>query len=244
MGGKEIVVFKINMRFHQDHPNTSLNCKKITKSDWWPPLKFSNLLISLFLFLNLAVLVLIVVPSAVRGQALDPGVAGYEKVKPPARPVIKIVSPQKDSSVLGPKVTLEYVVSGVKLIDPKEEKPSVRGEGHLKILFAREGYAPPEPIYLSKKSPLPFENIPEGKYSITLEVVKNSGRSYDPPVQDITKFAVLSPATPTPTFTPTLTPTPVPLWERIPINRQQALLFLGIVLLIAPTVYLFLRTRL
>lgn len=178
-------------------------------------------------------------------QPLDPSLPGYEEVRPPERPVIKIVSPEPGSTILGPKVTLEYILGGIKLVPLGERQVNQKGEGHLKIVFAKEGLPVPSPQVFDYKSPIPFESIPAGKYRITIEVVKNTGASYSPPVQATTKFYVVHPTLPTPTTTPTLTPTPIPLQQSlrkiVVANWKDGLLYFGVVLVVTPAIYLLLR---
>lgn len=175
-------------------------------------------------------------------QPLDPSLPGYEKVMPPERPTLKIIAPESNSTVLGSQVTVEYIISGISLVEQGEKKINIRGEGHLRLVFAREGYPVPTPILFARKSPITFEDIPEGNYRITMEIVKNSGESFDPSVDDTTKFQVVHPVTPTPTSTPIPTPTPLPLRARIPFTKQEMFLSLGLILVLGPGIYLLLRS--
>lgn len=170
---------------------------------------------------------------------------GYAQVRPPERPILKIVAPEPGSTVLGSQITLEYIISGITLVATEEAKINIIGEGNLKLTFAREGYPVPTPTRLARNSPITFENIPEGSYQITMEVVRNNGISHSPPVKDTTKFQVVYPITPTPTLTPVPSPTPLPfqqrLRDRLPVTRQQLWISLGVILIIGPTVYLLLH---
>ena len=88
--------------------------------------------------------------SRVFAQPLDPSVEGYSEVKTPTRPKLKIVSPQSGSVVLGDRVTLEYITSGVKLIPSEKKDINIRGEGHLLISFVRAD------LYGSEATPQAF----------------------------------------------------------------------------------------
>lgn len=183
----------------------------------------------------------------IKAQPLDPSLPGYEEVQHPERPGLKIVSPKDGSDVLGPRVTLKYLLSGIDTIDPALRKLDIRGEGHLKITFtsAENGFAPAQ-IYVGN-SPIVFEQIPEGRYTLSLEAVKNSGRSFDPPVKDSVRFKVSHPLTPTSTLTPTPTVAPIPLTKQLtsrqPFSLRELLLLSGFSLLIVPPLYLFFKGR-
>lgn len=179
----------------------------------------------------------------VLAQPLDPSLPGYEEIKPPARPKLKIVSPKLGDTILGPRVSLEYIISGIKLIKPSEKLTNKRGEGHLKIIFAREGYPVPPSLVSTDKSAIKFDNIPEGKYRITIEVVTNNDASFSPPIQETTKFEVISPSVPT--LKPSLTPPPniFTILKSNRPSRQETLISLGLFLIILPPIYLFLRKK-
>lgn len=200
---------------------------------------YQNLPKKLFKF-SLSIVLFIYAQQAF-AQPLDPALPGYEEVRPPSRPTLKIIAPENASTVLGPQLTVEYIVSGVSLVEQGKKETNIKGEGHLRLVFAREGYPLPTPIPFARKSPITFEALPEGNYRITMEVVKNNGASFRPPVQDTTKFQVVYPVTLAPTLTPIPTQTPVPLRQKIPFTRRELLIFLAVVFLVGPAVYLFFR---
>ncbi|NCN59071.1 hypothetical protein COW99_01165 [Candidatus Roizmanbacteria bacterium CG22_combo_CG10-13_8_21_14_all_38_20] len=197
-------------------------------------------IINLALFLYI---VSILVCPSVYAQPLDPSIEGYDQVKTPLRPSLKIVSPQTGSTVLGNRITMEYIVSGVKLISPEDATLNVRGEGHLLISFAKADIYGPEGTFQTfiHKSPIIFENIPEGDYILIVEVVKNRGDSYEPAVKEEVQFAVrhVVKLSPTPPATPTPTPETA---TSIVINNKQNILFgVGIVLVLLPATFLMSR---
>lgn len=201
---------------------------------------YQSLLKQLFRF-NLVLVVLFIYAGQALAQPLDSSLPGYKEIRPPERPTLKIIAPENNSTVLGPQVTVEYIVSGVSLVEPGEKETNIRGEGYLQLVFAREGYPIPTPIPFARKSPMAFETLPEGNYRITMEVVKNNGISHSPPVKDTTKFQVIYPVTLVPTSSPIPTLTPIPLRQRIHFTRQQLWISLGIAFIIGPTIYLFIR---
>jgi hypothetical protein len=188
-------------------------------------------------------------PVKIAAQPLDPSLPGYEEVRPPQRPSLKIISPQNNTTILGPQLKIEYLAGGIKLVATEEARSTgsgqaprdIRGEGHIKIIFAKLGFPVPTPIETARKSPITFENIPEGDYRVTIEVVKNSGKSYSPRVEETTRFKVAAPITPTATLTPTPTPTPIPFRDKIPISNNELILVLGTILIVSPAVFLVLK---
>ena len=181
--------------------------------------------------------------TSVYAQPLDPSVEGYDQVKIPLRPSLKIVSPQTGSTVLGNRITMDYIVSGVKLISPKDAAINIRGEGHLLISFTKadiDGSEATSQAFMHK-SPIIFENIPEGEYVLVVEVVKNRGDSYEPVVKEEVQFAVRHAVKLSPT--PSVTPTTIPETAMsIVINNKQNILFgVGIILTLLPGVYLMSR---
>lgn len=195
-------------------------------------------ILNLVLFLYLAFI--LVCPGAY-AQPLDPSLQGYDEVKIPIRPKIKIVTPQTGSTVLGNKVTMEYIVSGVKLVTPDENAKNIRGEGHLVISFAVANTKEATGQAFVHNSPIVFENIPEGEYLLTAEVVKNRGDSYAPPVKESTVFRVRHVKELSPTITLEPTPTPDNIISVIEKQKQNILLLFGFVLFFIPPIVLLVR---
>lgn len=183
---------------------------------------------------------LFVCPGAY-AQPLDPSLQGYDEVKTPIRPKLKIVTPETGSTILGGKVTMEYIVSGVKLVAPDENANNIRGEGHLLISFSNVNIKEATGQAFVHKSPIVFENIPEGEYSLIIEVVKNRGDRYVPPVKESVVFRVrhAKELTPTPTIEPT--PAPDSIISVIEKQKQNFLLLLGLALFFIPPIVLLVR---
>jgi len=202
----------------------------------------------MFSGLGICLVVVVLACTRVFAQPLDPSLAGYDQVKTPTRPKLKVVSPQTDSTILGERVMLEYIISGVKLIDVQQKYingrvVNVRGEGHLLVSFARADSLEKEttPQAFVHKSPIIFENIPEGEYRLSVEIVKNSGDSYLPPVREVVEFGVKHVTELSPTVTPWPTPTEETVVDKIQKNRQIILLVVGIVLVLLPPIFLLSR---
>lgn len=185
--------------------------------------RIKNLLLSL----SLITAILFVLPLIVKAQSLDPSLQGYEEVKPPERPTVKIISPQSGSIILGNKIGLDYITNGKK----------------HKIIFAKEGAPVPSPIYTEQKPPIYFDTVPEGNYRITVEAIKNNDKSYNPPSADTTKFSISHPISPIPTLSPTSTPIPIPIYKQINITPQHFLLAFALLLISLPSFYLLLRKK-
>lgn len=100
-----------------------------------------------------------------------------------AAPLLKIVSPEEEQTILGDKVTISFIVGNI----------NVGPDGHLHLWFD----SPIEEATIATEITNQFDHtlseIPPGPHKLTLEVVKPNNTSYNPQIKQSVHFTTKLP---------------------------------------------------
>lgn len=124
-----------------------------------------------------------------------------------AKATLVLSSPEEDATILGNRVTVDFTVGEIVLVDPSRVSQNKSGTGHLHLWLDAPNATKETAIHYFLPDAFTFDRVPSGNHALVVEVVNNDHTPFDPPVRQMISFqtkqreeiALQAIVTPTPT---------------------------------------------
>ena len=159
---------------------------------------------------------------------------------PPSPPVLSIAAPAENSTILGTKTTISFVVGNFTFVDYRQKKTNTPNEGHVLLWIDEQNPTPQNAHILLSQSDLTLDSLPPGAHTLRLEVVQNDSSSYTPKIYSVIHFITILPH---PTSYPTPSPQNLIINLTAGIKTEYFIAFFGIIIFTIGTIIFLLNRK-